>query len=108
MIVPRIDKVKYSKVYAGIENELCQHDIKLELICTNGLHYVEKQVLNKALASNPMAVILVSSSLKNKETVPEETQIIMLDRYVRGFPERVQFSYLLIMRKQEEKLRKNV
>lgn len=91
VIVPRIDKVKYSKVYAGIENELCQHDIKLELICTNGLHYVEKQVLNKALESNPMAVILVSSSLKNKETVPEGTQIVMLDRYVRGFPESAVF-----------------
>ena len=48
VIIPRIDKVKYSKVYAGIEKELCQHEIKLELICTNGLHYVEKQVLNKA------------------------------------------------------------
>lgn len=91
VIMPRIDKVKYSRLYAGMEKELCSQDITLELLCTNGLHYVEKKVLGRALAANPMAIILVSSLLKNEEVIPEETQIIMLDRYVKGFPENASF-----------------
>lgn len=91
VIVPRIDMTMYSELYAGIERELGKQEIALELLCTNGLQYVERKVLSKALSMNPMAIVLVSSIQKNKESVPEDTQIIMLDRYVKGFPETAQF-----------------
>ena len=70
VIVPRIDMTKYSELYAGIEQELGQQEITLELLCTNGLEYVEQRLLSRALYRNPTAVILVSSLLKNKASVP--------------------------------------
>lgn len=91
VILPRIDMKMYSELYAGIEQELSQSDFTLELICTNGLQYIEKKLLIKALSFNPMAIVLVSSILKNKELVPEETQIIMLNRFVKGFPDNAIF-----------------
>lgn len=92
VIVPRIDMTKYSELYAGIEQELGQQEITLELLCTNGLEYIERRLLSKALSRNPAAVILVSSLLKNKESVPEGTQMIMLDRFVKGFPKKSVFA----------------
>ena len=92
VIVPRIDMTKYSELYAGIEQELGRQEITLELLCTNGLEYVEQRLLSKALSRNPTAVILVSSLLKNKASVPEGTRIIMLDRYVKGFPKHSVFA----------------
>lgn len=92
VIVPRIDMTMCSELYAGIEQEFGQQEITPELLCTNGLPYVESKILSKALSLNPMAVILVSSLLKNKESVPEGTRIVMLDRYVKGFPEQAVFA----------------
>lgn len=50
------------------------------------------RLLSKALSRNPTAVILVSSLLKNKASVPEGTRIMMLDRYVKGFPKHSVFA----------------
>ena len=48
--------------------------------------------MKKALSMKPLAIILVSSLFKNEEAVPQETLIVMVDRYVKGFPENSVFA----------------
>lgn len=85
IIVPRMDRKMYNELYSGMEQELKKAEYTIELLCSNGLQYIEERVLNKALSSNPKAIIMVSSLIENKESIPEETQIIMVDRYIKGF-----------------------
>lgn len=91
MIVPGIDMEIYSKLYAGIEKELHDRDYSIEILCSGGIPAEEEKLLKKAFSMKPTAVVLVSSMKKNDEPVPEETLIIMADRYVKGFPDRSVF-----------------
>lgn len=91
VIVPRIDIRMYNQLYIGIQQELQKEDYNIELFCSNGLQYFEGSLLNKALSSNPEAVVMVSSLYKNKEIVPKDTRVIMVDRYVKGFPKNSVF-----------------
>src|SRR5699024_10258367 len=85
--VPGIDMKMYGKLYAGIEKELHNKNYTIEILCSEGMPATESRLLKKALAMQPAALILVSSLFKNEEVVPGETRIIMVDRYVKGFPE---------------------
>ncbi len=87
IIVPGIDMKMYGKLYAGIEKELHNKNYTIEILCSEGMPATESRLLKKALAMQPAALILVSSLFKNEEVVPGETRIIMVDRYVKGFPE---------------------
>ena len=96
IIVPRMDRKMYNELYSGMEQELKKAEYTIELLCSNGLQYIEERVLDKALSSNPKAIITVSSLIENKENIPEETQIIMVDRYIKGFSQNaifVSFNY---------------
>ena len=86
IIVPRMDLKRYGKLYAGIEKELHEKDYTIEILCSEGVSSTESRLLKKALSLRPTAIVLVSCRFKNKEPVPEETMIIMVDRYVKGFP----------------------
>lgn len=91
IIVPGIDMEIYSKLYAGVEKELHDRGYSIEILCSGGMPAEEEKLLKKAFSMKPTAVILVSSMRKNDEPVPEETLIIMVDRYVKGFPDQSVF-----------------
>lgn len=86
IIVPRIDTEIYAKLYAGIEKELRETGYSIVVLCSEGMPAEEEKVLKKAFSMNPSAVVLVGVMRKNKEPVPEGTLIIMVDRYISGFP----------------------
>lgn len=86
VIVPRIDASIYNRLYAGIQKELQHQDYTIELLCSEGMPDTERQLLKKALSMKPAAIVLVSTVFKNEEPVPEETLMVMVDRYVKGFP----------------------
>ena len=91
IIVPRIDLKMYGKLYAGIEKELHEQDYTIEILCSEGVASTESRLLKKALSLRPTAIVLVSCQFKNEEPVPEETMVIMVDRFVKGFPEHSAF-----------------
>ena len=91
IIVPRIDLKMYGKLYAGIEKELHEQDYTIEILCSEGVASTETRLLKKALSLRPTAIVLVSCQFKNEEPVPEETMVIMVDRFVKGFPEHSAF-----------------
>ena len=91
IIVPRIDQKMYGKLYAGIEKELHEQDYTIEILCSEGMASTESRLLKKALSLRPTAIVLVSCQFKNEEPVPEETTVIMVDRFVKGFPENSVF-----------------
>ena len=92
IIVPGIDTKMYGKLYAGLEKELREKEYTIEILCSEGMPGTEAQLLKKALSMKPLAIILVSSLFKNEEAVPQETLIVMVDRYVKGFPENSVFA----------------
>ncbi|HIZ79911.1 MAG TPA: extracellular solute-binding protein [Candidatus Lachnoclostridium stercorigallinarum] len=91
IIVPRMDLKMYGKLYAGIEKELHEQDYTIEILCSEGMASTESRLLKKALSLRPTAIVLVSCRFKNEEPVPEETTVIMVDRFVKGFPENSVF-----------------
>lgn len=91
IITPRIDMEIYSKLFAGIEKELRETGYSIEILCSEGMPAVEEKLLKKAFSMNPSAVILIGTMRKNKEPVPEETLVIMVDRFIKGFPENSVF-----------------
>lgn len=87
IIVPEIDTKMYGKLYAGIEKELRDKGYAIEVLCSEGMPATEERLVKKALSMKPSAVVLVSSMVKNEEPIPEDTLIIMVDRFVKGFPD---------------------
>ena len=91
IIVPGIDMKMYGKLYAGIEKALHDMNYTIEILCSEGMPDKESRLLKKALSMQPTAIVLASSAYKNEEAVPEDTMVVMVDRYVKGFPDNAVF-----------------
>lgn len=86
-IVPKISLKCYNDLYTGLEQGLREHDISIELISTNNLECDEERAVKKALSLNPMAVVVVSSLLKNRGLFTPDTRFFFAERKVKGMPE---------------------
>lgn len=87
VILPKISLKRYSDLYAGLAQYLQNYDIDVELSCTDNLEYNEEKIVKKALSLNPMAVVAVSSILKNRGLFQPDTKFIFAERKVKGMPE---------------------
>lgn len=87
VIVPKISLKCYNDLYTGLEQVLREHDISIELISTNNLERDEEKAVKKALSLNPMAVVVVSSLLKNRGVFTPDTRFFFAERKVKGMPE---------------------
>lgn len=87
IIVPKITLKCYNDLYFGLEQFLRDHDFSIELICTNNLECDEERAVKKALSLNPMAIVVVSSLLKNRGLFTSEVNFFFVERKVKGMPE---------------------
>ena len=84
VIVPKISLKCYNDLYNGLEQYLREYDISIELISTNNLECDEEKAVKKALSLNPMAVVVVSSLLKNRGLYTSDTRFFFAERKVKG------------------------
>ena len=61
VVVPRIGIKRYQDLYLGIEQELKGQGYEVDLHYTNDLTHCEEKILEDVEATNPIAVVLVSS-----------------------------------------------
>ena len=87
VIVPKISLKCYNDLYNGLEQYLREYDISIELISTNNLECDEEKAVKKALSLNPMAVVVVSSLLKNRGLYTSDTRFFFAERKVKGMPD---------------------
>lgn len=87
VIVPKISLKCYNDLYNGLEQYLREYEISIELISTNNLECDEEKAVKKALSLNPMAVVVVSSLLKNRGLYTSDTRFFFAERKVKGMPD---------------------
>lgn len=92
VIVPKISLKSYSDLYSGLEPYLREHDFSIDLISTSNLEGDEERAVKKALSLNPMAVVVVSSLLKNRGLFTSDTPFFFVERKIKGMPERAVFA----------------
>lgn len=88
VIIPRISLKSYNDFYVGMESCLRDQDFSIELFCTDNLECTEEQAVKKVLSLNPMAVVLVSSFLKNKGLFASDARFFFVERRVKGMPKQ--------------------
>lgn len=87
IILPKISAKSYNDLYSGIEQYLQNHEFSIELTCTNNIECVEEKAIKKALSYNPMAIVVVSSLLKNKGLFTSDARFFFAERKVKGMPD---------------------
>ena len=73
VIVPEISRQSYNDLYFGLERYLQEYDFSIELICTENLECNEARAVKRAVSLNPMAIVVVSSILKNRGLFTDDT-----------------------------------
>ena len=86
VILPGISPERYNDLYFGLEQYLRDQDFTIELICTNNLEHYEEAAIKKALSINSMAIVIVSSVLKNYRAFGDGTGLIFAERIPRRIP----------------------
>lgn len=92
VILPQINLKCYHDLYSGLEGYLQDHDFGMELICTGNLECNEEKAVKKALSLNPVAVVVVSSQLKNRGSFTSDTRFFFVERKVKGMPENAVYA----------------
>lgn len=87
VILPKISLKRYNDLYTGMERYLGEHGFDVELVCTDNLEYNEEHAIRNALTFKPVAVVLVSSRVKNRGQFEAGTKFIFVERKVKGAPE---------------------
>ncbi|MDO5408296.1 MAG: extracellular solute-binding protein [Eubacteriales bacterium] len=92
VIVPEISRQSYNDLYFGLERYLQEYDFSIELICTENLECNEARAVKRAVSLNPMAIVVVSSILKNRGLFTDDTCFFFVDRKVKGMPENAVYA----------------
>lgn len=87
VILPKISLKSYNDLYMEIEQYLRGHDFAVEFSCTDNLEYTEEKAVKKALSSNPAAIIVVSSMIKNRGLYQGDAKFIFAERRIKNMPE---------------------
>ncbi|MGD1823204.1 MAG: extracellular solute-binding protein [Pleomorphochaeta sp.] len=66
IIIPRVDIKRYIDLYIGINTVLSKKGFDVTIHCSNDSFDQEIKFLNTISASNPTAIVLISTSQKNK------------------------------------------
>lgn len=91
MLVPHIEMKRYRDLFEGLNNELRSTGYEVELSYTNDLNYYEEPLLERAISSNPAALVVISSYVRNPGIFQGDTRFIFVDRYVSQMPEHSLF-----------------
>ncbi|MFQ9976617.1 extracellular solute-binding protein [Clostridium cadaveris] len=92
VIIPGIYLKRYNDLYMSLNNVLISERHEVDVFCTNNLIHEEEQILEKVLAFNPKAVVIVSSMKKN--TIinrNSEVKFYFVERMVEKLPKKSKF-----------------
>lgn len=92
VILPKISLKSYNDLYTGLEQYLRDYDFEVEFGCTDNLEYNEERAVKKALSSNPTAIVVVSSLLKNRGLFEPGSRFIFAERKVKNIPEQAVYA----------------
>lgn len=92
VILPKISLKSYNDLYIGIEQYLRDHDFDVDFACTDNLEYTEKKAVKNALSSNPAAIVVVSSLIKNRGLYQADSTFIFAERTVKNMPEHAVYA----------------
>lgn len=87
VILPKLSLRSYQDLYTGLERYLEGFFVSTELFYTDNLECREEKAVKDALSLNPMAMVVVSSFLKNRGLYLSDVPVIFAERKVRGMPE---------------------
>jgi multiple sugar transport system substrate-binding protein len=86
IIVPQISIKRYRDLFMGISLKLMSTGLLVDFYCSDGVPYQERELLERILSSNPTAVVMVSSFVKNLDLFDSSTQFIFVERLPVGIP----------------------
>lgn len=92
VIIPEIDLKRYNDLYMSLNNMLISKGYEVDVFCTNNLAHKEEQILEKVLAFNPKAVVIVSSIRKN--TIinrNSDVKFYFVERKIEKLPKKSKF-----------------
>ena len=87
VILPGINYKRYNDFYTGLEPALRSWGFDIELYCTNQIIQKEIDAVRKALSQGTVALVCISSLIKNKALYPEDSHLIFVERRFKHMPE---------------------
>ena len=97
MLVPRMNMKSYCDLFMGMSSVLKEAGFETDIYYSNNLPHDEERLLELIMASNPTAVVVVSSFLKNSGIFQGDIPFIFVDRHVDHMPPKakyVSFDYI--------------
>ena len=91
LIVPKINLKRYTDLFLGMSNILNEKGYAIDIHYTNDLSHAEAELITQVESTNPAAIVVVSSFLKNEYTFRKESNIIFVERYIEGMPENAKY-----------------
>ncbi|WP_373265937.1 extracellular solute-binding protein [Hungatella hathewayi] len=91
IIIPGINIKRYNDLFIGLSNVLMAAKYEIDFYYTNNLLHYEEELLERAISSNPTAIVVVSSLLKNTGIYNDNYKIIFVERYVKNMPHNSAF-----------------
>ncbi|MBT9778694.1 extracellular solute-binding protein [Clostridium sp. MCC353] len=91
VVVPQLELKKYRDLFLGIEQELREHEFEVDLYYSNDLNYYEEKVLQKIETTNPIAIVMVSSFLKDVNMLRGDSSLILVERKPESLPREAVF-----------------
>ena len=92
IIIPKVNITRYNDLCRGLVYGLGDSEILVDMYATDNALYKEASLLQQVASTNPIAIVLVSSSVRND--LPFEisaTRMIYLEREIEGIPDQARF-----------------
>lgn len=91
LIVPKINLKRYNDLFLGMSNSLSEKGYAIDIHYTNDLSYAEEDLITQVESTNPVAIVVVSSCLKNNHTFRKDSNVIFVERYVKNMPKGARY-----------------
>ncbi len=98
VIIPGINLKRYNDLFVGMNNELKEQGYEVDIYYSNNINYYEEELLIQIESTNPIAIVVVSSFVKNLGIFNDINNLIFVERYVDDMPKSakiISFDYKL-------------
>lgn len=86
VLMPKIGIQCYRDLFEALDGVLREADYDVDIYYTNHLVHQEEKLLEKVMSSNPTAVVLVSTLLKEVKAFNQNTTFVFVDRKAAVLP----------------------
>jgi multiple sugar transport system substrate-binding protein len=91
VIIPRINLKRYNDLFVGMNNELKEQGYEVDIYYSNDINHYEEELLIQIESTNPIAIVVVSSFVKNLGIFNDINNLIFVERYVDDIPKSAKF-----------------